>query len=1353
MALSFFPCFFPPKSGGESRLYNLYYHLSSRADIRILSSTHSNQPRSTIIHAPFLTEYRSGKQPSFGDCYAKLTAIGSTGDLSGLAVGLDAFEPNDLHLTYLEHYHWADIIIHASPFTLPIDLMLGLDSKPRVYDAYNAEHVLMRSMHPGARARPLHEFADAAERVLVNSADLVAHCTEEDKIELERLVGRPLRRSLLVPNGCSLSVAAAGPGASPHRLVFVGSHHAPNVEAVRFLIEHVAPRLPDFELHIMGACAEPGRPRDNVICHGRVTDQHKAQIFRESGIALNPVFSGSGSNLKALDYLAAGLPVVATAFGMRGTAAEPGLHYMQAELSGFAEAVAELASADGQRAAIAAAGQRLVEGHMLWPAIARDFGDELDAVLAAAAEQPTFVLCLNDYDPAGGFGGGATRMRGLHQALAEQEPVVVLCLYDGETLQRVWLAYRLLVIKVPKTAAHRKEGQRIDALLHVSSADIVSCRLALDNPILVGLYGVLRRNARIVVLEHPYMAPLPASFGDQFVYSSQNEEYALKDRSLAGHPEHAALAATVREVEDFCLRTARLTVAVSTHDAEMFSRRQRDIGAPIIVVPNGADAPTEPEPEDLAHAASVGTRSAVFLGSAHIPNVEALWLLCDVIAPALPEVEFHILGSVGQAAGTTPSNVRVWGEVSPSLKTAILRRAAIALNPVYSGGGSNVKMSDYFAHGLPTVTSEFGLRGYPPSVKPFVETADAVGCAAAITRLLARFSPAGKHRSELHSSFAQQLSMASHGAHYAERVRALDAPRRRLLAVTYRYTDPMLGGAEVMLHELLRHLDQTGRWAIDVVCPDVGHITDFARFTCAYGSADGFGAPSGLTATRWRRFATKYEPLVGEAMLEVWRVQVALEEALAVDTALAAAAAAGPRLLTGWYNKEADGEDLLRWTTQRATFHSGAGGQLRLRGWAPCPKEFVITCADATLSGQVDGHFEFDAEIPAGVAALHVEAQQLGASDMRPLGVRLTHLAVGDRSLLADPTLIEDLPTLPYAQRIAALDRAARATRWRAGVELTKLRGPRSPALNAWLQENIGKYEVLVTHNCVFLPCLEVLQMAAEQGVPSVFLPHMHPEDDFYHFPDVMRTVELAGVSLVSPSAAVDFLRREVSPRVRYFGAGADPAEFDVANAERDMVAFRDLLPDDGRPILVVLGRKAGAKNYAMTLEARRRLAARGIAARVVMIGPDDDRVPIDEEGVVYLGLQPREVVRGALRSARVLVNMSMSESFGIVLLEGWLGGAPVVAYRGCNAFADLVEEGVNGFLVDDVVELTERLADLLTDPELGPALAARGRDVAMTHTWARLGDQFELVCTQMARDGEIDEVWGGATAGEPARW
>ena len=57
-----------------------------------------------------------------------------------------------------------------------------------------------------------------------------------------------------------------------------------------------------------------------LLCqfHGVVDDNKKSEIMSRCFLALNPVTEGSGRNLKMVDYLAHGLPVLSTPIGVRG---------------------------------------------------------------------------------------------------------------------------------------------------------------------------------------------------------------------------------------------------------------------------------------------------------------------------------------------------------------------------------------------------------------------------------------------------------------------------------------------------------------------------------------------------------------------------------------------------------------------------------------------------------------------------------------------------------------------------------------------------------------------------------------------------------------------------------------------------------------------------------------------------------------------------------------------------------------------------------------------------------------------------------------------------------------------------
>jgi trehalose synthase len=91
-----------------------------------------------------------------------------------------------------------------------------------------------------------------------------------------------------------------------------------------------------------------------------------------------------------------------------------------------------------------------------------------------------------------------------------------------------------------------------------------------------------------------------------------------------------------------------------------------------------------------------------------------------------------------------------------------------------------------------------------------------------------------------------------------------------------------------------------------------------------------------------------------------------------------------------------------------------------------------------------------------------------------------------------------------------------------------------------------------------------------------------------------------------------------------------------------------------------------------------------------------------------YTGVGDVEV--GALqRVARVSLQRSLREGFGLAASEALWKRTPVVAGRG-GAIATQVEDGTSGFVVDDTAEMAARLTELLQDPGLAIEMGSAGR-------------------------------------------
>jgi trehalose synthase len=79
-------------------------------------------------------------------------------------------------------------------------------------------------------------------------------------------------------------------------------------------------------------------------------------------------------------------------------------------------------------------------------------------------------------------------------------------------------------------------------------------------------------------------------------------------------------------------------------------------------------------------------------------------------------------------------------------------------------------------------------------------------------------------------------------------------------------------------------------------------------------------------------------------------------------------------------------------------------------------------------------------------------------------------------------------------------------------------------------------------------------------------------------------------------------------------------------------------------------------------------------------------------------------------RAANVVMQKSLREGFGLTVAEGMWKDKPVVGGR-CGGITLQIEDGVNGFLVDDVETAAKRTADLLRDPVRAEEMGAAGRE------------------------------------------
>jgi glycosyltransferase involved in cell wall biosynthesis len=134
--------------------------------------------------------------------------------------------------------------------------------------------------------------------------------------------------------------------------------------------------------------------------------------------------------------------------------------------------------------------------------------------------------------------------------------------------------------------------------------------------------------------------------------------------------------------------------------------------------------------------------------------------------------------------------------------------------------------------------------------------------------------------------------------------------------------------------------------------------------------------------------------------------------------------------------------------------------------------------------------------------------------------------------------------------------------------------------------------------------------------------------------------------------------------------------------------------------------------------------------------------------GLVVLGAVSDDVRTAAINACDFLVLPSRGEAFGIVFLESWVLGKPVIGAQ-TRSVSSVIEDGRDGLLIPpgDVKALMTALAHLVENPDSARQMGAAGRTkVLARYTTARVTDVVEAAYLRVLR-----RRWRGANRAHTA--
>jgi sugar transferase (PEP-CTERM/EpsH1 system associated) len=398
----------PLTSGNRLRDYHLARQLAARASVTFVEMCHpGEQPSRPPSDCGFNEIITLNKEASYTPIKILRGIAGPTP-----LTAVNYFEPRlaSQLVGILARNKFDAVQIEGVLLCKYLPALQAASNRPAfLLDWHNIDSEVMRQYSENAPSWPKRLVAKRTAKLLEKAeedllllkrigAHTVASVREREKV----LAQCPSAKVHVIANGVDaghffpteMAVGQQSATRSGFRtsLLFVGSmDYSPNIDAVTWFSRTAWPEIaknhPDMQFTIVGRDPAPevrALASDRIHVTGTVDD---VRPFYASAVAVVvPIRSGSGTRLKILESMAAGVPVVSTRLGAEGIDVEHDVHILLADNSpDIAAAVHMVASSAETRVRLSQAARALVRRVYDWSLI----GEQLYEIHADLAESRT----------------------------------------------------------------------------------------------------------------------------------------------------------------------------------------------------------------------------------------------------------------------------------------------------------------------------------------------------------------------------------------------------------------------------------------------------------------------------------------------------------------------------------------------------------------------------------------------------------------------------------------------------------------------------------------------------------------------------------------------------------------------------------------------------------------------------------------------------------------------------------------------------------------------------------------------------------------------------------------------------
>lgn len=378
---------YPPTSGGEIRAWKTAHKLAEFGSVHVAYPYDSDDPvPDTVDRIRLRNPFLQHKLPKIYLWHVALF-LESDNLLERVQTSITASEVRSSGVDF-------DVVFCEFPQVLRAGARIATEQDAKlVVNKHNAMYELFEQQlraipAPDGVKRRATENLRSLEQAGIARADAAVFQSSDD---VERFDIPEGTLTAVIPNGCEFTDIEAGgdPDAVRDTLgrgrddplcVFVGAYdYEPNRLAAELILETVAPSLPEVDFLLVGR-DPPSVDRDNVHTPGFVDDY--PGVLAAADVALCPLTKGSGTKLKMMDYLAAGLPIVTTTVGTQGIDIADGETALVRDTpDGIVEGIEEVLSSPELRARLSSAAKELGR-QFSWESRLRGYDRLMDELFA-----------------------------------------------------------------------------------------------------------------------------------------------------------------------------------------------------------------------------------------------------------------------------------------------------------------------------------------------------------------------------------------------------------------------------------------------------------------------------------------------------------------------------------------------------------------------------------------------------------------------------------------------------------------------------------------------------------------------------------------------------------------------------------------------------------------------------------------------------------------------------------------------------------------------------------------------------------------------------------------------------------